>query len=66
MLRNLKAEMKRYGIRNQDIADLLKITEKAVRLKLDGKNPFKYPEAELLRDTFFSSLKIEYLMQKEI
>lgn len=66
MLHNLKAEMKRYGVRNQDLVDLLNITEKAVRLKLEGVNAFKYPEAELLRDTFFPSLKIEYLMSKEI
>lgn len=58
---NLEAEMKRFGVTNADMQNLLGVSERTVRNKLSGETDFTYPEALKIRDTFFPSFRMEYL-----
>ncbi len=60
-MRNLSAEMARYGVTNADIQRLLSCTDKTVRNKIGGMSEFSISEAFKIRDTFFPSLRVEYL-----
>jgi transcriptional antiterminator len=60
-MRNLEAEMKRYGISNADIQNLLGCTEKTVRNKLKGETVFTLPEAFLIKNKYFPGYRMEYL-----
>lgn len=64
-MRNLSAEMARYGVRNVDIQNLLSCTDKTVRNKIDGVTEFSVAEALKIRDAFFPGLRIEYLFAAE-
>ena len=59
-MRNLSAEMARYGVTNADIQRLLSCTDKTVRNKIGGMSEFSISEAFKIRDTFFPSLPVEY------
>lgn len=52
-LRNLSAEMARYGISNADIQTLLGCSNKTVTNKLTDNTAFSVGEAIKIRDTFF-------------
>lgn len=60
-MRNLKAEMARYGITNNDIQKVLNCSERTVKNKLSGETEFTLPEAFKVRDSYFQGLRIEYL-----
>lgn len=60
-MKNLKAEMVRAGVTKEDIKNLLGCSMKTVDNKLDEVTDFTIPEAFKIRDTFFSSLRMEYL-----
>lgn len=61
MLRNLKAEMARSGLRTDDLVKAINKSEKAVRMKITGESSFTFPEALTIRSTFFPDLTLEYL-----
>ena len=63
MLRNLMAEMKRHDIKDRDLAGALDVTVKTIHNKLTGVRDFSYPEAEAIRDSFFSDMRLEYLFK---
>lgn len=60
-MRNLSAEMARYGVSNMDIQALLGCSQKTVTNKLSDNTAFSVSEAIKIRDTFFPGLRIEYL-----
>ena len=60
-MKNLSAEMARFGVKNADIRALLDCTDKTVANKMDGVTKFSVDEAFKIRDTFFPGLRIEYL-----
>ncbi len=60
-MRNLSAEMARYGVSNMDIQSLLGCSSKTVTNKLSDNTAFSVSEAIKIRDTFFPGLRIEYL-----
>ena len=64
-MRNLLAEMARYGVSNNDIQALLSCTDKTVRNKLNGMTEFSFGEAMKIRDTFFPGIRLEYLFSQE-
>ena len=64
-MRNLSAEMARYGVSNNDIQSLLSCTDKTVRNKLNGVTEFSFGEAMKIRDTFFPGIRLEYLFSQE-
>ena len=61
---NLELEMKRYGVTNTDIQQLIDVSERTVRNKLSGETDFTYPEALKIRDTYFPSMRMEYLYNR--
>ncbi len=60
-MRNLQAEMARYGVKNKDLSSLLSCTDKTIKNKLDGETEFTVGEALSVRDSFFPGLRISYL-----
>ena len=60
-LRNLEAEMVRFGVTKSDIRRVLNCSDKTVDNKLSGATAFTVPEALKIRDTFFEGFRIEYL-----
>lgn len=63
-MRNLSAEMARYGVSNMDIQALLGCSQKTVTNKLSDNTAFSVGEAIKIRDTFFPGLRIEYLFAR--
>lgn len=64
-MKNLSAEMTRYGVKNTDIQTLLSCTDRTVRNKLDGVTEFSVKEALRIRDTFFPGMRIAYLFSED-
>lgn len=60
-MKNLLAEMARYGVSKYDIQTLLECSETTVRNKLSGESEFTVPEALKIRNSYFIGLRIEYL-----
>jgi len=63
-MRNLSAEMVRYGVTSSDIQGILACTGKTVSNKLSDVSEFSVGEAIKIRDTFFPGLRIAYLFAK--
>lgn len=61
---NLELEMKRFGVTSGDLQKLLNVSERTIRNKLNGDTDFTYPEAVKVRDTYFPSMRMEYLYSK--
>lgn len=61
---NMKAEMRRFGVTQGDIAAFLKMSTNNVSLKINGKVPFTVDEALKIRDRFFPNATLDYLMGK--
>lgn len=61
MLRNLKAEMARLGIKAKDIAVLLNVRDATVYDKLNGHYVFSFNEALAIKKRFFPEHDLEYL-----
>lgn len=64
-MKNLVAEMARYGVRISDIQNLLNCSERTVRNKLNNERDFTIPEALKIRNTLFPGMSIEYLFATE-
>lgn len=62
-MKNLCAEMTRYGVSNYDIQSLLNCSLRTVTNKLTGETDFTIPEAMKIRNTFFPGLRLEYLFE---
>lgn len=65
-MNNLVAEMKRCGVRNDDLAELLNCDVATIRNRLSGKSKFSIDDAIKIRDTFFHGLRIEYLFASSV
>lgn len=66
-MKNLESEMKRYGVTIRDICLVTGTKqERTIRYKVKGVHPFSLPEALKIRDTFFPSLRLEYLFADDM
>jgi hypothetical protein len=65
VLRNLKAEMARFGIKPVDIANFLDVRYATVIDKLNGHYGFSFKEALKIKRHFFPDLDIEYLFESD-
>lgn len=61
MLANLKAEMARKSLTNEDVRKVIGKTAKTVQEKVKGKAPMTFQEAIAIRDTLFPGMELEYL-----
>ena len=60
-MKNLSAEMTRFGVTNSDIQTVLSCSRKTVINKLNDSTEFSVSEAIKLRDALFPGLRLEYL-----
>ncbi len=65
-MRNLSAEMARYGVSKEDLRMLLSCTDKTVNNKLNDTTEFSISEAMKVRDKFFPGMRLEYLFSQNI
>ena len=65
-MRNLIAEMARYGVTNLDIRKLLNCSDRTVTNKLSGETEFSISEATKIRDTYFMGYRLEYLFAPDV
>lgn len=65
-MRNLIAEMARYGVTNLDIKNLLNCSDRTVTNKLSGETEFSISEATKIRDTYFMGYRLEYLFAPDV
>ena len=61
MFLNLKYEMEKKKVKDQDIANLLSITKKSVQNRLNGKVNFKITECLKIHGQWFQDKSLEYL-----
>lgn len=68
MFKNLEAEMTRFNVRQQDLADLLHITLGTMNLKMNGKARLTLDEAQSIREFMQTKtdkyLSVDYLFKK--
>jgi len=64
-MRNLKAEMERYGVSITDIQKVLDCSAKTVRNKINGYTDFTLPEAFKIKNQYFSGYTLEYLFAND-
>lgn len=64
-MKNLSAEMARFGVGVSDLQRILNCTDRTVRNKLSGVTEFSVNEAFAIRDALFPGLRIEYLFQSD-
>lgn len=62
MYPNLEAEKSRNKVTNKDIARVLGIDASTVSAKLNSYDRLKFSEAKAIRDNFFPTLQVEYLL----
>lgn len=62
---NLKAELKRQGLAQKDIAKVLNIRVATANSKINGRYPFTLNEAFCIQQTLFPDLEIPYLFATE-
>ena len=60
MFKNLKAEMSRYNIKNEDIANKLNITPGTASLKINGKARVLVNEAWKIQDLFLEKASVNF------
>jgi len=58
---NLKTELKKTNITNEEIAHVLRLRTEDVLDKLEGSGRFTIGEAMLLKKRYFSRMPLEYL-----
>lgn len=62
MYKNLKAEMSRHDIKNEDIASKLNITTSTASLKVNGKAKVTLQEAWLIQDLFTEKASVNFTL----
>jgi plasmid maintenance system antidote protein VapI len=62
MYKNLKAEMSRYDIKNEDIASKLNITPSTASLKVNGKAKVTLQEAWSIQDLFLEKASVNFTL----
>ena len=63
-MKNLSAEMARFGVSNADIQAVLSCSSKTVTNKLNDITEFSISEAIKVRDALFPTIRLEYLFAR--
>lgn len=63
MFLNLKYEMEKNKITEEDIAKLLSITKKSVQNRFNGKVQFRISECLKIKNSCFPDKNLEYLFE---
>jgi transcriptional regulator with XRE-family HTH domain len=62
---NLKAELKRKGLKQEDVANVLRVTSATANHKINGRYPFTLIEAFEVRNALFPDIDIAYLFETQ-
>lgn len=65
MFSNLRAEMARYNITNEMLANALHLNPATMSMKLNNDGRLKYVEAKKIQTIFFPDLSTDYLFSTE-
>jgi len=65
MLVNLKAEMARFGISQEQIAQKIGRTKRSLLNRLDGVIEISGDDLRTIRDEFFPTFTLDYLLSEE-
>lgn len=63
---NLKGELAKKSITNEEVSKLLNIHRNSVANKLNGDSSFSIEEAFAIHDTYFPNLSMDYLFSTEV
>lgn len=64
ILYNLRKEMMRSKITQKDISEILGITKKSVNEKINGHTEFTLKEIQLIHESYFKGLTLDYLFER--
>lgn len=64
-LNNMKAEFKRAGVTQVDVADSLGMSNNNLNLKVNEKIPMTIQEARFIRDTWLPECTLDVLLQSD-
>lgn len=64
-VKNLEAEMKRYGVSRSDIADLLGLSYRTIHSRFNGESGWGYAECVKIRDMYFPDKSLDYLFETD-
>ena len=64
MLVNLRAEMVRFGISDEQIGKTIRREKRAVKNRLDGKIEISAEDIKVIRDTHFPFCSLDYLLSE--
>lgn len=65
MFKNLKGEMVKKDLTNKQLAEKLKISERAIRNKLNGVSEFTWSEVLTIKECFFPEISLEILFSRK-
>jgi len=65
MFPNLKAEMARFNVSIDEIAEIANVSLRTARYKLDGESEFTRAEIFKIKNNLFPKLSVEYLFATE-
>lgn len=64
-LNNMKAEMKRSGITQVDVADSMGMSNNNLNMKINERIPMTVDEAKFIRDTWLPDCTLDDLLQSD-
>lgn len=64
-LSNMKAELRRFGITQKEVATALQMSENNFCLKINERIPMTLNEAKQIQRQFLPSVKLEYLIESD-
>lgn len=64
-LNNMKAEMKRVGVTQCDVADSMGMSNNNLNLKINEKIPMTVDEAKFIRDNWLPDCTLDVLLQSD-
>lgn len=64
-LSNMKAELRRFGITQREVAEYLGMSENNFGLKINEKVAMTVDEAKAINEHFLPTVKLDYLLQSD-
>lgn len=62
---NMKAELRRFGITQREVAEALGMSENNFGLKVNERIPMTVDEAKFINRTFLPTIKLDYLLESD-
>lgn len=62
---NMKAELRRWGITQRQVAESLGMSENNFGLKINERIPMTVEEAKSIRDTWMPKAQLDYLLESD-